>query len=86
MRAQSHDRQRGRKEHMNRRLVPDQRRALVMDALQFDSNKSEIARRYAISRSRVYQLLEEAVTDPKGKLREAEQETLFWKRVLELVG
>ena len=57
-----------------------------MAALQYGSNKSEIARRYAISRSRVYQLLEEAVTDPKGKLREAEKEVAFRKRVLELVG
>ena len=71
---------------MNRRLVPDQQRALVMDALQYDSNISEIARRYAISRSRVYQLFEDAVTDPRGKLREAEREFAFRKRVLELVG
>jgi hypothetical protein len=57
-----------------------------MDALQYGSNMSEIARRYAISRSRVYQLLDDAVTDPKGKLREAEREVAFRKRVLELVG
>ena len=71
---------------MNRRLDPDQRRAVVLDALQYGSNKSELARTYAISRSRVYQLLEDAVTDPKGKLREAEQEALFRKGVLGLVG
>jgi hypothetical protein len=57
-----------------------------MDVPQSGSNKSEIARTYAISRSRVYQLLDEAVTDPKGKLREAEREVAFRKRVLELVG
>jgi transposase-like protein len=61
---------------MSRKLLPDERRALVMAALQFDSNKSEIARRYGISRGRLYQLLENAMTDPKvgygklsGKLR-----------------
>jgi transposase-like protein len=69
---------------MKRRLVPDQRRALVMAALQYDSNISEIARSYTISRSRVYQLLEDALTDPRGKLREAEREVAFRRRVLEL--
>jgi transposase-like protein len=65
---------------MNRKLAPDERRA----ALQFDSNKSEIARRYGISRSRLYQILGSAMTDPKGKLREAEREVAFRRRVLEL--
>jgi transposase-like protein len=69
---------------MKRRLVPDQRRALVMAALQYDSNISKIARSYTISRSRVYQLLEDALTDPRGKLREAEREVAFRRRVLEL--
>jgi hypothetical protein len=55
-----------------------------MAALQFGSNKSEIARRYGISRSRVYQILGSAMTDPKGKLREAEREAEFRRRVLEL--
>jgi transposase-like protein len=69
---------------MNRKLAPDERRAIVMAALQFDSNKSEIARRYGISRSRLYQILGSAMTDPKGKLREAEREVAFRRRVLEL--
>jgi transposase-like protein len=69
---------------MSRKLVPDERRAIVLAALQFDSNKSEIARRYGISRSRLYQILGSALTDPKGKLREAEREVAFRRRVLEL--
>ena len=71
---------------MSAKLTPDKRRAVVLAALEHDVNISELARSYAISRSRVYQLLEEAVTDPKGKLREAEREVAFRKRVLELVG
>jgi len=67
---------------MTRKLHPDEQRAVVMDALQYRSNKSEIARRFGISRSRVYQLMESAVTDPKGKLREAEREVEFRRRVL----
>jgi hypothetical protein len=53
-------------------------------ALQFDSNKSEIACRYGISRGRLYQLLEIALTDPRGKLREAEKEGAFRREVLRL--
>jgi transposase-like protein len=72
------------KERMSRKLVPDEQRAVVMAALQPKANKSEIARRYGISRSRVYQLLESALRDPKEKLREAEREAEFRRRVLEL--
>jgi transposase-like protein len=79
-----HDRLGGRNEHMSRKLVPDERRAIVMAALQYDSNKSEIARRYGISRGRLYQLLNYAMTDPRGKLREAEREAEFRREVLRL--
>jgi DNA-directed RNA polymerase specialized sigma subunit len=72
------------KERMSRKLVPDEQRAVVIAALQYRSNKSEIARHYGISRSRVYQLLESALADPKSKLREAEREAEFRRRVLEL--
>jgi transposase-like protein len=69
---------------MSRKLVPDEQRAAVIAALQYRSNKSEIARRYGVSRQRIYQLLESALTDPKEKLREAEREAEFRRRVLEL--
>jgi transposase-like protein len=69
---------------MSRKLFPDEQRAVVIAALQPKPNKSEIARRYGISRGRVYQLMEHALTDPKEKLRDAEREVAFRKRVLEL--
>jgi transposase-like protein len=69
---------------MSRKLVPDERRAVVLAALLPGSNKSEIARRFGISRSRVYQLLENAVTNPKDKLRDAEREADFRREVLRL--
>ena len=71
---------------MSSKLTPDERRAVVMAALEPNANISEIARRYGIRRQRVYQLLEEAMIDPKGKLREAEREVAFRRRVRELVG
>jgi transposase-like protein len=69
---------------MSRKLLPDERRAVVMAALQLDSIKSEIARRFGISRSRLYQLLDNAINDPRGKLREAEKEAAFRREVLRL--
>jgi transposase-like protein len=68
------------------KLTPDERRAVVIAALAPNSNISEIARRYGIRRQRVYQLLEDALLDPKEKLREAEREVVFRRRVNELVG
>jgi transposase-like protein len=66
------------------KLSPDQRRAVVMADLKPDANKSAIARNASISRGRVYQLLRSALSNPKGKLREAEREVAFRRRVLEL--
>jgi transposase-like protein len=71
---------------MSSKLTPDERRAVVMAALEPNANISEIARRYGIRRQHVYQLLENAITDPKGKLREVEKEVAFRRRVRELLG
>ena len=71
---------------MSAKLTPDERRALVLAALERDVNISELARRYGICRQRVYQLLEDAMTNPKGSLLEAEREVAFRRRVKELVG
>jgi DNA-directed RNA polymerase specialized sigma24 family protein len=69
---------------MSRKLVSDEQRAVVLAALQYGSNKSEIARTFGISRSRVNQILGSAITDPKAKLREAEREVEFRREVLRL--
>ena len=71
---------------MSAKLIPDERRAVVLAALEHDVNISELARRYGILRQRVYQLLEDATIDPKGQLREAERELAFRRRVKELVS
>jgi transposase-like protein len=72
----------GSKEHMSRKLVRDEQRAIVLAALLPGSNKSEIARRYGISRSRIYQLLEIAATNPRERLKDAEKEAHYWREVL----
>jgi transposase-like protein len=83
MRIQVHVRE-GKTEHMSRKLVPHEQRVIVLAALQYGSNKSEIARRHGISRARLYQFLENALTDPKGMLRDAEREVTFRQEVLRL--
>ena len=71
---------------MSSKLTPDERRAVIMAALEPNANISEIARRYGFRRQRVYQLLRDAMLNPKERLREAEREVAFRKRVRELVG
>jgi transposase-like protein len=71
---------------MSPKLTPDERRALVIAALEPDANKCELARRFGIRRQRIYQLLEHSLSDPRTKLREAEREVAFRRRVLELGG
>lgn len=71
---------------MSPRLNPDERRAVVLAALQPRSSMTQIARHHGLSRQRVHQLLADAMADPKGKLREAEKEVEFRRRVRELSG
>ncbi len=71
---------------MKPKLTPDERRAVIMAALEPNANISEIARRYGVSRQYVLQLLRSAVIDPRAKLREAEREVEFRKCMLKLVG
>jgi hypothetical protein len=71
---------------MNSKLMPDERRAIVIAALEHAANVTELAYRFGVSRTRIYQLMESATIDPKGKLKEAEREVAFRRRVKELVG
>jgi hypothetical protein len=52
------------------------RRALTLEALA-GADKKALARRYGVSRRGVYQLLNEALDDPKGNRDEAEKELKF---------
>jgi transposase-like protein len=67
-----------------RKLYPDERRSAVLAALQPGANRKAVAEEYGISRSNLYQLLASALADPTAKLREAEREVAFRRRVLEL--
>jgi transposase-like protein len=65
------------------KLAEEERRAIVLHALAPGTNKSELARSYGISRARLYQILDEELADAEGKLRAAEAELSFRRRVVE---
>lgn len=74
--------------HMGReKLTPDQRREIVLRAIRREySTVQDLADSYGVARSWVYALLEEAQSDPEGKLREAEAEAEFRREVKKLLG
>jgi transposase-like protein len=57
-------------------MTEEERRALVLDALSPGANKTELAKRYGVSRQRIHQILDEERDDAGGKLRAAEDELL----------
>lgn len=74
------------REGTKNKLSRDERRSLVIEALQSEANRAEIARRYGIRRESLYDILSRAVLDPKGRVQEAEKELAFRKKVKDLVG
>jgi hypothetical protein len=63
----------GRTECMSPKLTPDEWRAIDLAALVHDANVNELSRQYGVSRARMYQLMEGATTDPKGKPRDRKE-------------
>jgi len=70
--------------HYQPKLSEDERRNLVLEALAPGVHKTELARKYGISRARLYQILDEERTDAEVKLRRAEEEAAYRRLVLEL--
>jgi Mor family transcriptional regulator len=62
------------------KLTPDQRRGIVLSALSGES-KAQLAKRYDVARSWIYTLVNEALDSPENKVREAEREAAFRRRV-----
>ena len=57
-------------------MTEEERRDLVLDALSPGANKTELAKRYGVSRQRIYQILDEELDAAAGKLRAGEDELL----------
>lgn len=68
-----------------KRQDPATRRRVILEALQPGANLSKISRDYDLHRNTLYDLIENACTNPKEKLQDAEDEAAFRRRVWELV-
>lgn len=66
-------------------LPSTDRHALVLAVLNGE-NKAMLGRRYGVSRRWVYDLLEDAVSDPEGRLAEAEDEAAFRREVRDILA
>jgi len=62
-----------------------ERKEIILKALTPGANISHIAREHGISRQSVYAYLEWVTDDPEGRLRQAEDEVEFRRKVWELV-
>jgi transposase-like protein len=69
---------------MNAR-TDEERREIILKALQPDANISAIARDHGINRNTIYKYFRYALDDPEQKMRDAEAEAAFRRKVWELV-
>jgi transposase-like protein len=65
--------------------TPDERRQIILEALQPDANTSKIAREHGISRFTIYKYFDHVLDDPKARMHDAEEEAAFRRKVWELV-
>ena len=55
-------------------LSDDERRQMILETLEDDSNITEIAKRYGVNRRNIYHHLERVFRDPKQKMLDAKAE------------
>ncbi len=67
------------------KLAPEERREIALAAVK-GTPVAELVRRYGISRSRIYELKDDALQGTAGAVREAELELAFRRSVLEVAG
>jgi transposase-like protein len=63
----------------------EERRKIILEALQPDANISKIAREHGISREAIYKYFRHTLDDPKQRMHDAEEEAVFRRKVWELV-
>ena len=67
------------------KLSNEERRDVILKALQPGSNITQIACEHGITRFAIYQYFRHALDDPKQRLQDAEAEAAFRRKVWELV-
>jgi len=63
----------------------EERRKIILEALQPDANLTQIAKKYGITRRAIYFYFDHVLDDPKRRMQEAEDEAAFRRQVWELV-
>jgi transposase-like protein len=64
----------------------EERREIVLRALDPETNITELAKEHGITRSAVYSYLDWIIDDPEERLRQAEEEVEFRREVLRLIS
>ena len=67
------------------KLSNEERREVILKALQPGSNITQIARDYGLTRWAIYDYFKYVLDDPKQRLQDAEAEVAFRRKVWELV-
>jgi len=67
------------------KLSNEERRDVILKALQPGSNITQIAREHGLTRRAIYNYFKYVLDDPKQRLQDAEAEAAFRRKVWELV-
>jgi transposase-like protein len=67
------------------KLSNEERRQIILEALQPGANITQIARDHGISRRAIYKYFDYALDNPKQRMQDAEEEAAFRRKVWELV-
>jgi len=63
----------------------EERRKMILEALQADANISKIAREHGVTRRAIYKYFDQVLDSPKQRMHDAEAEAAFRRKVWELV-
>jgi transposase-like protein len=66
-------------------LSNEERRQIILEALQPNANISKIAREHGIHRNTIYEYFPHVLDNPKQRMHNAEEEAAFRRKVWELV-
>jgi transposase-like protein len=67
-----------------KKLPDEDRRRMVLEAVTPWASVMRVAQKYGIQRNALYGHIKRAMQDPEGKMREAEAEAAFRRKVYEM--
>jgi len=63
----------------------EERRKMILEALEPDANISKIGREHGVTRRAIYKYFDQVLDNPKQRMHDAEAEAAFRRQVWELV-